>query len=278
MRRELVVSVLSVLLAAPFAGAAQINWTKGPASVDLGSDVAKIALDQGYVFAGAEDTRRLLREMGNTVDMSELGMVAPTAEGEDWMVIFEYDKSGFVKDDDADEIDKDAILESYQKGTEAANENRKAKGIPALHVTGWFEEPHYDARTHNLIWALRAQEEGGAEVVNYNVRLLGREGYMSVTLVDEPAKLAASKPQVERLLSSFTYKQGKTYAEWVPGDKVAQYGLVALVAGGAGAAAAKAGLFASLAKVIAKGGKAIVLLVIGVLAGLKKLFTRAETA
>jgi uncharacterized membrane-anchored protein len=278
MRREIVVSVLAAVLAAPLAGAAQVSWTRGPAEVDLGSNVARIALDEGYVFAGAEDTRRMLREMGNTVDNTEIGMVAPAAEGEDWMVLFEYDKSGFVKDDDADEIDKDAILESYQKGTEAANETRKAKGIPALHVTGWFEEPHYDPQTHNLVWALRAKEDGGGEVVNYNVRLLGREGYMSVTLVDEPAKLAASKPHVERLLSSFEYKRGKTYAEWVPGDKVAQYGLVALVAGGAGAAAAKAGLFASLAKVIAKGGKAIVLLVIGVLAGLKKLFSRAEAA
>ena len=67
-------------------------------------------------------------------------------------------------------------------------------------------------------------------------------------------------------------------AEWVSGDKVAAYGLAALVAGGAGAAAVKVGLFASLAKVIAKGGKAIVLLLIGLGAGLKKLFTRSEPA
>jgi uncharacterized membrane-anchored protein len=64
----------------------------------------------------------------------------------------------------------------------------------------------------------------------------------------------------------------------VSGDKVAEYGLVALVAGGAGAAAAKAGLFASLFKVIAKGGKAIVLLLIGLGVGIKKMFTRAEPA
>ena len=278
MRRVLAVSVLSLLAAAPLAGAAQPAWTRGPASVDLGSDVAKISLDEGYVFAGAQDTRRLLQEMGNTVDNTEVGMVAPTAEGEDWMVIFEYEKAGYVKDDDKDAIDKDAILESYQRGTEEANEARKAKGIPALHVTGWFEEPHYDERTHNLVWALRAKEDGGGEVVNYNVRVLGREGYMSLTLVDDPAKLAASKPHVERLLSSFEYKKGKTYAEWVPGDKVAQYGLAALVAGGAGAAAAKAGLFASLAKVVAKGGKAIVLALVALVAGMKKLFSREQAA
>jgi uncharacterized membrane-anchored protein len=280
MRRAIVVSMFAAMTSAPFAaaGMSSMAWTKGPTSVDLGGDVARIELDSGHAFAGADETRRLLREMGNTVDNSELGMVTPTAEDQDWMVLFEYDKAGYVKDDDKDAIDKDAILESYQKGTEEANKARKARGIPALHVTGWFEEPHYDAQTHNLVWALRAKEDGGGEVVNYNVRLLGREGYMSVTLVDEPAKLAASKPHVEKLLSTFAYKKGKSYAEWVSGDKVAEYGLVALVAGGAGAAAVKMGLFATLLKVLAKGGKAVVILLIGLAAGLKKMFTRAEPA
>jgi uncharacterized membrane-anchored protein len=280
MSRVIAVSILAAALGAPLASAdaPKTAWTHGPASVDLAGDVARLGLEAEYAFAGPADTRRLLQEMGNTVDNSEVGMVTPTAEGEDWIVIFEYEKAGYVKDDDKDEIDKDAILESYQKGTEEANKTRKARGIPALHVTGWFEEPRYDPQTHNLVWALRAKEEGGGEVVNYNVRVLGREGFMSVTLVDDPAKLAVSKPHVERLLSSFEYKRGKSYAEWVSGDKVAEYGLVALVAGGAGAAAAKAGLFASLLKVIAKGGKAIVLLLVGLGAGLKKLLTRAEAA
>ncbi len=280
MSRMIVVSSFAAFLA---ASAAQADvpasaWTKGPATIDLGKDVARVDLDNGFAFAGPAETRRLLQEMGNTVDNSELGMVTPTSEDENWLVVFEYDKAGFVKDDDKDEIDKDAILESYQKGTEEANKARKARGIPALHVTGWFEEPHYDSRTHNLVWALRAKEDGGREVVNYNVRVLGREGFMSITLVDDPVALATSKPRVEKLLSTFQYKKGKSYAEWVSGDKVAEYGLVALVAGGAGAAAAKAGLFASLFKVIAKGGKAIVLLLIGLGAGLKKMLTRGEPA
>ena len=105
------------------------------------------------------------------------------------------------------------------------------------------------------------------------MRVLGRGGYMSVTLVDEPGKLAASKPEVDKVLASFNYKQGKSYAEFVAGDQVAEYGLAALVAGGAGAAAVKFGLFAWLFKILAKGGKAIVLLVVGVLAGLKRMIS-----
>ncbi len=248
------------------------KWVAGPVTVGLAGDVAQLKVDAGYVFADAQDTRKLLERMGNRTDGSEVGLVLPKAEDQDWMMVFEWSAVGYVKDDDKDTIDKAAILKSYQDGTEAANEQRRQKGIPALHVIGWFEEPHYDAASHNLVWALRANSDGGGESVNYNMRLLGRDGYMSVTLVDEPSKLAASKPYVAKILSGFSYKSGKTYAEFRPGDKVAEYGLAALVAGGTAAAAAKLGLFAVLGKFIAKAGKGIVLLVAGAGALLAKLY------
>jgi uncharacterized membrane-anchored protein len=89
------------------------------------------------------------------------------------------------------------------------------------------------------------------------MRVLGRHGYMSVTLVDGPATLASSKVAADQLMKGFDYTVGRSYAEFRPGDKVAEYGLVALVAGGAGVAASKLGFFAWLAKVFAKSGKAI---------------------
>jgi uncharacterized membrane-anchored protein len=254
----------------------EVHWQQGPTSAALGKDVATISVPTEYVFADAADTRRVMERLGNTVDNSEVGMIKP--EGEDWFLIFEYKPEGYVKDDEKDKIDKDAILESYRAGTEEANKRRKSRGIPGIHVTGWFEEPHYDAATHNLVWALRAKDDEGGEIVNYNVRILGRQGYMSVTLVDEPAKMAVTKPKFQQILSSFSYVKGKTYAEWRPGDKVAQYGLVALVAGGAGAAAAKLGLFATLAKLLAKGGKAIVAAIVALGVFLKRLFTGARRA
>jgi uncharacterized membrane-anchored protein len=204
-----------------------------------------------------------------------VGLIRPESKDEDWILVFDYHSVGFVKDDEKDKIDKDALLKGISEGTEEANKARKAKGIAGLHVTGWYEEPHYDSATHNLVWALSAKDDAGGEVVNYNMRILGRDGYMSVTLVDEPAKLAASKPVADRVMQSFSYKTGKKYAEFRSGDKMAQYGLAALIAGGAGAAALKLGLFASLWKVIAKGGKAIVLLIAAGIAGLRRAIQAA---
>ena len=251
---------------------AAVNWVPGPAVVALG-EVAQVDLKPGYVFADASGTQKLMEMMGNRVSGNEVGLVSPQAEGQDWILVFDYHAVGYVKDDEKDKIDENALFRSIQEGTEQANEYRKQKGMPGLHVVRWFEEPHYDSKSHNLVWALLAREDGGGEVVNYNMRVLGREGYMSVTLVDEPRKLAASKPLVQNVLHGFSYKSGKTYAEFRPGDKIAEYGLMALVAGGAGAAALKLGLFAALWKAIAKGGKALVLVVVAALAGLKKLFS-----
>ena len=157
-----------------------------------------------------------------------------------------------------------------RKAPRPQTRNARSGASPGLHVVGWFEEPHYDEKTHNLVWALKARNDNGHESVNYNMRLLGRDGYMSVTLIDEPSKLAYSKPYVASVLSGFNYKSGKSYAEFRSGDKVAEYGLAALVAGGTAAAAAKLGLFALIGKFFAKAGKGIVIAIVAVGALLKK--------
>jgi uncharacterized membrane-anchored protein len=250
-----------------------INWTPGPLKANLGG-VAEVQVDDGYIFADAKETKRIMEMMGNVPSNNEVGLISSAKEGENWFLSFDFNPVGYVADDEKDKIDANALLESIRKGTEQANEYRKEKGFPAIHVTGWTDAPHYDSKTNNLVWALAAKDDRGGEVVNYDVRLLGRRGYLSVTLDADPEDLARLKPEVQRILGSVHYTQGNKYAEFAKGDKLAGYGLTALVAGGAGVAAAKLGLFAWLAKFLAKGWKAIVLAIVALGASLKKYFAR----
>src|SRR5439155_7389776 len=144
-----------------------------------------------------------------------VGMITPREQDANWFIVFEYDRVGYVKDDEKDQIDSAALLKAIQHATENANETRRQRGLSALHVVGWHEMPHYDVQSHNLEWAILAKEDDGSTVVNYNVRLLGRYGYMSVTLVDDPSGLGASRPMVDKVLASFSYTPGRTYAEFV---------------------------------------------------------------
>ena len=256
--------------------APQANWIMGPQTVDLGNNVAQIELGENYIFAGADDTKKLMEHIGNPISNNEVGLIAPRAEEGNWYIVFEHSKVGYIRDDDKDSIDSEAILKNIKNATDRANKTREENGFPALHVLGWHEEPHYDVNSNNLVWAILA-ESSGNQVVNYNVRLLGRHGYMSVVLVTDPDTLDAYKADVDSIIANFSYKQGKSYAEYVQGDKLAKYGLTALIAGGAGAAVVKTGILNALLKYI----KVIAIAVIGFFAALwkriKGIFRSEET-
>lgn len=236
----------------------EFSWQQG-GEVSLAGDVAQLKLTEEERFLDGPQTIQLMDMLGNPTSKKEVGLVRPTVEGKEWALLFEWDPAGYVKDDEKDKIDAEALFESIRDGTEEANEFRKEKGMPGLHVVRWTDPPHYDAKTHNLVWGLLAKDDNGEEVINYNVRILGREGYMSVTLMDDPKMIDASKVEFAQVLERFSYKPGKTYAEWREGDKVAEYGLTALVAAGAGAAAVKMGLFAKLFKFVGKFAKVIII-------------------
>jgi uncharacterized membrane-anchored protein len=116
--------------------------------------------------------------------------------------------------------------------------------------------PRYNPITHNLEWAINCEDQGET-VVNYQTRILGRGGVMRVVLVGSPSELPTAMPQYRTLLSQFAYKPGSTYAEFRQGDKVAEYGLSALILGGATAVAVKSGAAKWLVKAIIAGFVAI---------------------
>lgn len=280
---NIIIMLFTLVLCYPcvgvFAQEPEIKWIGGPNAVTLGDNIAQLNFGEEYAFANGDDTRKAMERIGNPPSNKEVGMIIPNKSGVDWFVIFEYFPSGYIKDDDKDKINADALLKSMQRGTEQSNKYRKERGIPPIHLAGWYSEPYYDSLTNNLTWTTLIASEGdeeGNEGVNHNIRLLGRYGYMSVVLVADRSSFASFKPEIDNLVSNFSFKKGKSYAEYVKGDKVAKYGLTALIAGGAGAVAAKAGIF----KILAKFGKAIFVAVIAFFAAIRKkitgLFRRSE--
>lgn len=243
---------------------------EGPAIAQLGG-VAEIQVPVGHIFFDGNATRAMLEAAGEPVGGKEAGFLSPTNRG--WAVYFQYDDSGYVKDDDKDKLDADKLLASIKEGNDEGNKYRKKHGNPTLEIVGWDQKPAYDATTHNLTWAIRATSEG-EQIVNYNTRLLGRKGVMEVVLVCDPADLPKHLPEFNALLAGYKYSTGETYAEYKPGDKIAKYGLGALVLGGAAVGAAKLGLFASLLVFLKKGFKFVILAVVAIVFGLKKFIVR----
>ena len=247
----------------PEAGRA--GWTPGPTVGKLG-DRATIQVPEGHYFLDRTATRRFLEENQNIPDGDELGTVVRvnSTTGDSWFAVFSYGDTGYIKDDEKDSIDAAALMRNMQKGAQQGNEARAKRGWSALNLEGWHQPPYYDTATNNLTWATKLSSDG-EPIVNHSVRLLGRSGLMSAQLVGDPATIDTATAEFNTMLASYAFNTGSRYAEFRPGDKIAAYGLTALIAGGAGAAAVKTGLFK-------KFGKLLVLLFVGIAAGIKKLF------
>lgn len=232
----------------------ELNWVVGQGqTVTLGNNLADLKLSEDFVFLNGTDTQTFERESGGVPNGLEIGSVFPIAEDQTWSVYFEYEESGHISDDEKDEIDADALLESYKKGTEESNKERPEEDH--MFVDGWETPPAYDEKLKSLTWALRGHDINNEPIINYNIRILTRQGNVSAVLISDPNELGASKKILEdQLLPAFTLKEGQRYEDFdAKTDKKAEYGLTALILGGAGLAVAKkVGLIAGLVLLLRK--------------------------
>ena len=251
---------------------------RGPQDVRL-RDQGVLKLPEGYGFVPLVEARKLMEALGNSVDDKFIGLIFPVGqEGANWMMSLDFDPAGYIKDDDAREWKADDMLESLRKGTAAGNERRQALGYPGLEITQWIEPPTWDAANQRLVWSLEAREIGAAAgsdgTVNYNTYVLGREGYFEMNLVTSSAEINRYKPDARTLLAAVAFDDGKRYADFKPdSDKVATYGLAALVGG---VAAKKLGLLALAGVFLAKFAKVIFVAVLGIGALVSKFMGRKK--
>jgi uncharacterized membrane-anchored protein len=252
---------------------AAVNAAKqtGPATLQF-RDQASLQLPAGYVFVPAREGKAVMERMGNQTDERFLGLILPQSEAQ-WFVTLDYEPAGYIKDDDAKHWDADELLQSLKDGTEAANEHRQQMGIPAIEVSRWIEVPAYEAPTHRLIWAAEVRDKGGADQdpgVNYNTYVLGREGYISLNLITAASAIETHKSAARELLGAIDFNSGKRYSDFnASTDKVAAYGLAALIGG---VAAKKLGLLAVVGAFLLKFAKLVFVAVVAAGGAIAKFF------
>ena len=248
----------------------------GPRDIAL-IDQATLKLPAGYFFVPKAEGARVLRALGNVVnDSNFVGIVVGQHQNDRWIVVIRYIKEGYIKDDDAKNWNADDLLKNISDGVEEANKDRAARGFPEMQVIGWVEPPGYDAITHRLVWSLlskdKDQPDNTPKNINYNTYALGRDGYFSLNLLSGSERIASEKAAAHELLADLSYNAGKRYEDFsATTDRIAEYGLAALIGG---IAVKKLGLFALFIAVILKFAKVILIGVAVLGAGVMKFFRR----
>ena len=251
---------------------ASVPHLVGPKPVSLGHN-AQLDLPAGMNLLEQTQAQELMRKMGNDTEGVVAVILPPVGSTSTWLVVIGASDVGYVDDDDADELDAAEMLEQFKQGTLEQNKKRVAMNIPELFIDGWSERPHYEPATHHLVWGLNAHDTE-SKVVNYFTRFLGRMGYMSVNLIDDPATIEASKAQALSVLTALHFDNGWRYEDHVSSDRDSGIGLKALVLGGAGVVIAKkTGILVAVLLFLKKG---IVVVVVAIGGFFRWLFRRKK--
>jgi len=263
--------------AAEEEGLPELKYSTG--DIVLPNKVATLHLGEKYHYLAPAETNQLLQMWGNPPDEDTQGTILPAdvnpfGEG-GWAVFLTYKDDGHIDDSDANEIDYDEMLEDMKKGTEQSNAARKQAGYPEIHLVKWAEPPRYDAAGKRLYWAKDiSSASGDHHSLNYDVRVLGREGVLSMEAVAPMDLLTQVRTEMRPLLEVAEFNEGYRYAEFnAKTDRMAEYGLGALIAG---VAATKLGLFAKLGVLLAPFWKFIIIGVAAVGGFLAKMFGKKK--
>lgn len=229
----------------------ELGWLK-PGAIASVAGKAEFKGSPTYTFLGEADTDKFLKLNGNP-PAGHSYTIAPTQSN--WFAILHFAPEGYIKDDE--KIDAEALLKTLKEQNAAGNESKRKQGYQTLAMESWAIPPRYDTESKRLEWGTKLRAEDNSLVVNVSTRILGRSGFTSAILVTSPDSVEADLADFKKALKDFDYVKGEKYSEWKQGDKVAAYGLGALVLGGAAAVATSKGAFKAIGLAIAAGAAAM---------------------
>jgi uncharacterized membrane-anchored protein len=246
--------------------------------ISLRDGLATINLSESFRYLDPASSSTLLTGIwGNPGSENDiLGVIVPSnfdpLSDNAWCVVVTYQEDGHIKDRDAETINYDKLLKEMQTATRESSAQRVKDGYPPIELVGWAATPRYDKQTHKFYWAkeLKFGRGDGENTLNYNLRVLGRAGVLNLNSVSGISQLPQVEAATPGILTMVDFSEGQRYADFNPStDKIATYGLAALVAGGI---AAKTGMLKGLFLAIIAFKKFLLIGIIALIAFVKKLF------
>lgn len=227
-----------------------LSYQTGEIALTAGD--AKLKVPNGFRFLDRNQSIYVLTDLwGNPADSSVLGMLVPNGKGvldfNSWVFTISYDDMGYVKDDDADDINYDDLLKEMQQECTDENPERVKQGYQTVEIIGWASQPYYDKDKKVLHWAKEIKfGKDSINTLNYNLRVLGRKGVFMLNAIATVNELTEVRTNIGKVINSVEFTEGNRYGDFKPDvDHVAAWTIGGLVAG---KILAKVGFFALILK------------------------------
>ncbi len=229
------------------------SYTYVTGEVKLPNGVATIKIPKGFRYLDTDQAKQVLTDLwGNPPsDDMTLGFILRDEQTllSDTGYVFnlEYDAIGYVKDDDAEDIDYADLMKDMKSDTEDENKERIKLGYDPIELVGWASTPSYDNEKKILYWAKEIKfGDNTVNTLNYNIRILGRKGVLVMNAIATMPNLPLVETDMPQVLNIVEFNDGYAYNDFNPDmDNVAAWSIGGLVAG---KVLAKVGFFAMIVK------------------------------
>ncbi len=219
--------------------------------ISLPSANCTVNVPDGFVYLDPAQSRHLLMDYWNNPENSVtdiLGIMvknsAKTFYDIETAYVISYENAGYVSDEDADEMNYDELLKEIQDGLK--EENEQNPDAPQWELVGWAWQPAYNRDKKVISWAKHYRINGDHEVINYDVRVLGKAGFVVITAIGDPSAKDQMLADNSAIIGSVNYIDGYKYSDFNPDtDHIAEWTIGGLIAG---KVLTKVGLWAFLAK------------------------------
>lgn len=215
------------------------SFTYEHGTITLRNGIGNIEIPNGFKYLEPVQAEKVLVDLwGNPGGVNlTLGLILPEHQGimadSGYVFNIQYDEIGYVKDDDADEIDYDELLTQMQQESEEVNKERIRQNYEPVSIVGWAAKPFYDKDKKILHWA-KEIKFGNQEVntLNYNIRVLGRKGVIILNAIASMPNLALVQKDVSKVLTIVKFNEELKYENFDSSvDEVAAWTIGGLVAG-----------------------------------------------
>jgi uncharacterized membrane-anchored protein len=196
----------------------QLKYEKG--TINLLSGNAKLIVPKGFGYLNGKQAQYVLKDLwGNPEDKNILGALVPDGKGVlsegSWLFTITYDDMGYVKDDDAKDVDYDDLLKEIQEDFKTNNPERVKLGYPEMTLEGWASKPFYDEDKKVLHWAKEIKfGKDSINTLNYDLRVLGRRGVFVLQAVASIKELPEVKANIKNVISSVQFNDGDQYSDF----------------------------------------------------------------
>jgi uncharacterized membrane-anchored protein len=251
---------------------ASFNYQYG--TILLEDGIAEFDVPEGFKFLDAKQATIVMTELWKNPPSQCSGLLLKQGENPvgnepfSYAIEIDYNKSGYISDEDANSIDYDDLLEDMKKSTEESNIERKKNGYDDLHLVGWAYPPYYNQDDKILYWAKEFKFSAlETNVLNMNMIFLGRKGYFTFNFISDIGGLQKILAEKDQLISGLKFTQGNRYSDFDSNvDAIAAVGIGGLIAG-------KVISSKGFLVLLAKSWKLIALAIVGIGGVLGKIFS-----